>query len=26
VTIEYRIDRHRRPTSFVVPFSVAGAS
>jgi phage baseplate assembly protein W len=26
VTIEYRIDRHRRPTSFVIPFSVAGAS
>jgi phage baseplate assembly protein W len=25
VLIEYRIDRHRRPTSFVVPFSVAGA-
>ncbi len=25
VTIEYRIDRHRRPESMVVPFYVAGA-
>lgn len=24
VTIEYRIDRHRRPTSLVVPFTVGG--
>ncbi|MFC7597913.1 GPW/gp25 family protein [Terrabacter sp. GCM10028922] len=26
VTIEFRIDRHRRPTSLVVPFYLAGAS
>ncbi|MEX5301252.1 GPW/gp25 family protein [Kocuria sabuli] len=26
VAIEYRIDRHRRPTSLVVPFYLAGAS
>lgn len=26
VTIEYRIDRHRRPTSLVVPFYLAGAT
>ncbi|MFI7480969.1 GPW/gp25 family protein [Kocuria sp. M1R5S2] len=26
VTISYRIDRHRRPTSLVVPFYLAGAS
>ena len=26
VTIEYHIDRHRRPNSLVVPFSVGGAS
>ena len=26
VTIEYRIDRHRRPASLVVPFYLAGAS
>jgi len=25
VTIEYRIDRHRRPQSLVVPFYLAGA-
>lgn len=25
VTIDYHIDRHRRPTSLVVPFSVGGA-
>jgi len=25
VTIEYRIDRHRRPTSLVLPFYLAGA-
>ena len=26
VDIEYRIDRHRRPNSLVVPFYLAGAS
>jgi len=26
VTIAYRIDRHRRPTSLVVPFYLAGAA
>ena len=26
VTIEFRIDRHRRPNSLVVPFYLAGAS
>lgn len=26
VTIEFRIDRHRRPTSLVVPFYLVGAS
>ena len=26
VTIEYRIDRHRRPESLVMPFYVAGAA
>ena len=26
VTIEYRIDRHRRPASLVVPFYLAGAT
>jgi len=26
VTIEFRIDRHRRPTSLVVPFYLAGAA
>lgn len=26
VTIEYRIDRHRRPNSLVVPFSVGAAA
>jgi phage baseplate assembly protein W len=26
VTIEFRIDRHRRPNSLVVPFYVAGSS
>ena len=26
VTIEYRIDRHRRPNSLVVPFSVGGVA
>ncbi|GGN36043.1 hypothetical protein FHR83_006295 [Actinoplanes campanulatus] len=26
VTIEYRIDRHRRPNSLVVPFYLAGAA
>jgi phage baseplate assembly protein W len=26
VTIEYHVDRHRRPNSLVVPFAVGGAS